>query len=475
MSELSVYINDQYYKIRIEPGWTTLYLVRNVLNLTGTKESCSEGDCGACTVVVGKWDNDRFSYKSVNSCIYPAAKLNHAHLITIEGLSIESEMHPIQDYLLKYHGSQCGFCTPGIVMSLFAMFSKSSEQTRETIYSFLEGNLCRCTGYQSILEAGLSLATFYKNNPDNYYNFLPRYCLRIQTELKQTENGKKVSFISSKALDTKDTHVYYMPESLEEYFNIREYNPELKVINGGTDIMVEVNIKRNIPEELIDISNIKELQHIEKRDSQLLIGSAVTYDQLIQNMLIKKEFPIFEKIVKLIASQQIRHTGTLSGNIANASPVGDMACVLLGLDAQLALVSHNSRVVKLRDFYLNYKMTILNPDEIIQFIILPLKKAFIHFEKSTKRQAVDISAVVSFFYIDEEYARLSIGGVASIPTLIEFERNDFDNYLSDSQSLIKYIQEQFEPIDDVRGSKVYRNLLIKNHIIAHLDAFKRGV
>lgn len=466
MNEINFYINDKHYTQRLEPGWTALYLLRNVLKLTGTKESCSEGDCGACTVAIGQYEGENFVYKSVNSCIYPAVKLHNTHLISIEGLSIDREIHPIQEFLLEHHGTQCGFCTPGIVMSLFSLFSIKINPDKEDILKFLEGNLCRCTGYQTILDAADSLCNYYQKNPETYDCFMPVYCAEIQAELKKGLNLTTIASISSSALERKETHKYLIAYTIDEFINISNKNPQAKIINGGTDIMVEVNIKRQIPEELIDISKIKELKKIEFTDDTLTIGGAVTYDELSCNYEISQKFQILKHIISQIASQQIRHTASISGNIANASPVADMATCLLAFDAELSLISkENQRVIKLKDFYLDYKKTILQKKELIKAIIIPVKKAFVNFEKSTKRKAVDISAVVSCCYIDEEIIRLAFGGVAAIPKVFTFEKQE---------DIINQLLSEFSPLSDVRGSKEYRNILIKNHIQSHLQKFNGG-
>ncbi len=468
MNEINFYINDKHYTQRLEPGWTALYLLRNVLKLTGTKESCSEGDCGACTVAIGQYNNDNnFIYKSVNSCIFPAVKLHNTHLISIEGLSIDREIHPVQEFLLEHHGTQCGFCTPGIIMSLFALFSIKINPEKEDILSFLEGNLCRCTGYQTILDAAESLYSYYQKNPNAYECFMPSYCAEIQTELRKNKSSTTIASVSSAALERNETHKYLMPYTIEDFLNISNKNPQTKIINGGTDIMVEVNIKRQIPEELIDISKIAELQKTEFINNTLIIGGAVTYDDLSGNNEIIQKIPALKHIINQIASQQIRHTASISGNIANASPVADMATCLLALDTELTLIlKDNQRTVKLKDFYLDYKKTILQQNELIKNIIIPVKKAFVNFEKSTKRKAVDISAVVSCCYIDDEIIRIAFGGVAAIPRVFEFKKED---------DIVNKLLSEFSPLSDVRGSKEYRNILIKNHIQSHLQKFEGGI
>lgn len=477
MSIIECYINGDFYKYKIEPGWSTLYFIREILQLTGTKESCSEGDCGACTVVVGKWNDGRFDYQSVNSCIFPAAKLHGCHLLTIEGIAPENNIHPIQRFLLEHHGAQCGYCTPGIVLSLFSLFSKGYDLCREDIYKFLEGNLCRCTGYLSILEAGESLISFYQQNPENYQNFLPDYCLSVEASLKYFQYNEDLSFISTRAVETDDTVSYMVPSTRHSLFSLLKKFPDAKIINGGTDLWVDINIRRIIPQHIIDISNISGLPLIEETDQDIIIGACVTYQMLYDSPLIGKHIPEIQKVISRIASQQIRHTASITGNIANASPVADMATVLLGLGASIVIMNEeNENEIALKDFYLDYKKTVLNQGDIIKQIIIPKAKRFCNFEKSTKRIAVDISAVVSFINVtfQENQVKellLSFGGVAAYPKLAFSCSADLEHYLEtgDSTELIEKITSQFTPISDVRGSKDYRALLIKNHLISHLN------
>ncbi len=476
MGLIECYINGDFCKFKIEPGWSTLYFIREILHLNGTKESCSEGDCGACTVVIGQWENDKFVYNSVNSCIFPIAKLNNCHLITIEGIADNDKLHPIQQFLLDHHGAQCGFCTPGIVLSLFSLFSKGMCQSRESIFAFLEGNLCRCTGYLAILDAAEAVSTYYQKNPELYESFYPEHFQDIQLSLKDYKN-KELNFFSTKAVETYDTVSYFIPVLKSSVFTLLKKFPDAKIINGGTDLWVDINIHRNIPQTIIDISKISELSQIIEDERNIIVGSTVTYQMVCDNETIKKHFPILSNIISKIASQQIRHTATLAGNIANASPVADMATVLLGLGASIVIMNedHESSVL-IKDFYLDYKKTILNQGDIIKQIIIPKQNCFFNFEKSTKRIAVDISAVVSFINVEIyqgciKNITLSFGGVSAFPKLAYSDLSDLDliNKRSDFEGFINHIQEQFNPISDVRGSREYRLLLIRNHCLAHLE------
>lgn len=476
MSNLECYINDRFYSIKIDAGWTTLHLLREVIGLTGTKESCSEGDCGACTVAIGRWENDQFLYRSINSCIYPAAKLHGAHLISIEGLSIDREMHPIQEILLDCKGTQCGFCTPGIVMSLFSLYAQGPSHSKEETFAYLEGNLCRCTGYLSIIEAGQHIQAYYQKNPEEYNKFLPAYCHDIIQKLKNIPSQKMI-YTSSLSIEKEETHTYIHAKTMNDLSEAFKKYPSAKIICGGTDLMVEANIRRILHPILLDISEIPELKSIEIRDNHIIIGAGVTYDQLYTSPIIRQELPEFQNIISSIASQQVRHNGSIGGNIANASPVGDLACALLGLDAKLMIYrDHEFYKVHLKDFYIDYKKTILNSNEIIFAIILPRDNHLIHFEKSTKRKAVDISAVVSLFCIKKDQsARLSFGGISACPRVIDVSKDELTELREHQEYLETFtsnVQEKFQPLSDVRGSESYRRILIANHILSHIEAMK---
>lgn len=475
MNFLECYINDQYHKVLIEAGLTTLKLIRDKLSLTGTKESCSEGDCGACTVVIGCFEDDVFTYKSVNSCIYPATKLNNCHLITIEGLSIEQELHPIQEFLLKRHGTQCGFCTPGIVMSIFALFSVSPNPSDEMILSFLEGNLCRCTGYLSILESAKDVREFYQTHPEEYLSFFPDYCIRVQNQLKKNTCKNDIYFSSDEVL-REATHTYLLPKTLKEFFEHSQKYDNYKIINGGSDVMVEVNIKRQIPKVFIDISNIQALNQIYCTKCFLTIGAGVSYHKLFMHSQVQEVFPVFKEIISLIASEQVRNIATIGGNIANASPVADFATVLLGLNAELEIVGHQQkRNIYLDDFYLDYKKTALQKNEIIYQINIKKVSKFCSFEKSSKRKSVDISALVSFFNVTDYGIFIAFGGIAPYPVKISIDTLEFISAIdceTEQKKLINEIQQKFSPLSDVRGSKEYRNILIKNHLISHFEKYR---
>ncbi len=482
--KLSCWVNGNRLEEIIPPGITALELLNGRLSLHGTKSSCNEGDCGACTVLVARRKGRRVIYQAVNSCLYPAVRLQGKHLITIEGLAVGGELHPIQTALLDRHGTQCGFCTPGFVMSLLGMFLNNPRPNREEILAALEGNLCRCTGYDSIMQA----AELARDRLDGKQDLLPASLRKVERHLKEdftVHAGKPVSNEEGFA-----TIGYHAPASLQELWQIlRSFrsDSDFKFLAGGTDLMVLVNIQHIHYPHLIDLTNLAELEHISSDARSLHIGANVTLAQLQQDKSVHKHFPLLEQAIRQMASTQIRNTATLAGNLANASPVADGAATLLALGAEAVLSSEaGDRKVPLAAFFHSYKQTELGVREIIREIVLPLprgKSHFCNFIKSAKRKAVDISGVVSAIDLEHKNgritkARISFGGVAPYPALAEKTMA----YLKGKKLLPGFIEEaamlaagEFAPISDVRGSDAYRALLIRNHVISHLTAFRDSI
>lgn len=471
-TRISFFLNGQAKSLDIAPGLSSLDLLNKELHLYGTKCSCNEGDCGACTVVLAHPFEGNIIYEAINSCLYPAARLHGKHLITIEGLGSDAELHPIQKAILEHHASQCGYCTPGFVMSMFALFASTQNPDREAIMSALEGNLCRCTGYQSILEAALEIAL--NHDPAS---IVPAWCRELEPEL----------FAFNTPLETINRSVashflidnYYKATNTQELLALLAAHPEASLIAGGTDIMVQVNISRKHFKALIDLGDIPELQKISIRPDGLHIGSGVSYSQIKDSGIVRGDFPALIEMIRLIASKQIRNFGTLAGNIANASPIGDSLPLLLVYDAMLILESARGlRELPLQEFFLAYRKTALNPGEYIREIILPIppRSAFIRAKKSTKRKSVDIASVVSAMRIDCASGKvvkavLAFGGVAATPMISSrFEAlMKQDNPLS-AEDIAKTVAEEFKPLSDVRGSAECRSQMVINHILEHLEA-----
>ncbi len=479
---ISFWLNGKLQGLCVPPGMTVLEMLNDKLALSGTKSSCNEGDCGACTVIIGQKKDAIVQYNAVNSCIYPAYRLNGKHLITVEGISAKSALHPIQTALLDEHGTQCGFCTPGFVMSMLGLFLNQKNPSDEEILAALEGNLCRCTGYDSIFKAAKLANDKLKKNED----LLPARLRKVEIQMK--EQIPPVCFDEIDNMEGWETKTCFLPKSLSELWDnigVCKQTGHCKLIAGGTDLMVQANIQHIHYTHLIDLGNIKELHGIKLEKGEINIGANVTMTQLLKSEIIQKYLPVLIKALNQMASTQIRNSATLAGNIANASPVADGATTLLALEAKVILASkNNERTVKLANFYHGYKKTVLKSDEIIKAFTISIPaetNVFMSFIKSAKRKAVDISGVVSMLVIEYKNgtitkAVLSFGGVAPYPALATKTMAFLSKKkLEDSwfKNAGETAMREFKPISDIRGGEEYRSLLIKNHVIKHLNALLR--
>lgn len=476
-NRISFYMNGKAVSADLPPAITTLDYINISCGLYGTKCSCNEGDCGACTVVIAYVREGAVWYEAINSCLYPAAKLHGKHLITIEALGSPDNLHPIQEAMLRHHSTQCGYCSPGFVMSAFALFATKLKPSREEILAALEGNLCRCTGYESILKAMEELSG--SQSPEK---IVPAWARAIEPQLFTFKTSPE--YVKTDSASLHSAHAYHLPATLEETFSLLDQYPEARIINGGTDIMVQVNIARLKIPVLIDISTMDALRKVTLKPDGVHIGAAITYSDLENSGIIKTDLPWLLELTKLLASRQIRNFGSLSGNIANASPIGDSLPLLLVLDASLLLASKASeRQIPLKEFFLSYKKTALAAGELIKEVVIPIpaRDAYIKFTKGAKRKSVDISAIASGIFVEQDAdgiintARLALGGAAEIPRLSVNFGTITGKKLPDidPQELASQVAAEFQPISDVRGSADYRSTLIRNHVLKYLDDLKR--
>lgn len=417
-------------------------------------------------------------YKAINSCLYPAAKLHGRHLITIEGIGTPEQLHPIQQALLEHHGTQCGYCTPGFVMSMFALFAMYRKPDREQIMAALEGNLCRCTGYQSILDAAEELSGIL--DPETT---VPKWCRNVEAELYTFRVPAQMVLHHETA--ERSVHRYLVPEDMKSLFDYIAVEREAVFIAGGTDIMVQRNISRKKFPVLIDLSRVPDLQKLYLQRDGLHIGAAVTYSTLQASGILKTDYPVLHGLIRLIASLQIRNFGTLAGNIANASPVGDTIPLLMVMDASLRLQSEQEmNHVPLDEFFIGYRKTALQKGEFIKEVIIPPpdRKAYLKTIKSAKRKSVDISAVVTAVRVKQEEgiivkASLALGGVAATtvlsPSFSALLQNQKPADL-DENAISEAVAKEFTPLSDVRGADEYRSQLIRNHIKIYLQDLKEG-
>ena len=439
---------------------SVLELLRTTLGQTGTKEGCASGDCGACTVAIGEPDaSGEFVYRSANACITPAHQLEGCHLVTVEGLAEGDRLHPAQAAMVDCHGSQCGFCTPGIVMSLFTLYEQQRRApaplTQERLEAALGGNLCRCTGYRPIRDAALAMGDYPAADPEWI----------ADAELGQRLDGQAA------ASDTADTGHYVAPRDLAALRALKAERPHARLVAGATDLWLETTQQLRALDDLIDVRRVAELNAIDETDAGWWIGGAVTLARLMP--LLAEPYPAFEHLMHRFASSQIRHRATLGGNIANASPIGDTPPVLLALDARLRLDGpRGERELPLAEFFLDYRRTALADDEFIAAIFLPrpVNGHRLKVWKLSKRREDDISAVLGAFAwrLEEGLMRdvhLAFGGMAAIPRRAPVAEAALEGRAPDAEAFAaarQALAEELTPMTDVRGSAEYRRLAAGN-------------
>ena len=449
---------DQIVKVKNPDSIETLLnYIRTNLKKTGTKEGCAEGGCGACTVVLGELKNNEINYKAINSCITFLPTLQGKQLILVEDLtSKDGSLHPVQEAMVNCHGSQCGFCTPGFVMALFSMFKKHSKFNEDVIKDSIAGNLCRCTGYQPIIKAAKSLK--HKNKADHF----------SKNEKKIINLLKKISNKSIKIYQ-KDKK-YFAPRYVLELKKILKKNINADFLSGGTDLSLGVTKERKDINSIIYMNSIRELNYIKNNNEYIDVGASTPLIDL--EIYIKKYYPDFTKILKRYGSPQIRNVGTVAGNIATASPIGDCLPLLLSLNAKVVLQDlKKTKVLSLDSFFINYRKTKLKKGQFIHSIRIPLfKNNIFKAYKVSKRFDDDISSICAAFNLEIvknkiQSVRIAYGGMAEIPKRAVFSEKILLNALFTEETIHKAkeaLEKDFKPISDVRASGSYRMNVAKN-------------
>ncbi|MBK7029592.1 MAG: xanthine dehydrogenase small subunit [Bacteroidales bacterium] len=444
------------------PSTTVLNYLRSLPGFKGVKEGCAEGDCGACTVVVASLNEmGRLEYNAINSCLVFLPWLHGKQLITVEHLAKGRDLHPVQQSMVDLYGSQCGFCTPGIVMSLFALHKNSLTPTRENAISSLSGNLCRCTGYQPILEAAMLAIS-----SDGYDQFSNDETLVIDY-LKPLQ-GQSLKFLQSQ-------QEYFRPVQLTEALDFHLLHPEFLIASGATDIALKQSKKHEFLPKILDISAIRELKTIEEKNDCWIIGSGVSFQQLNQPMAAG--IPMIQEVCKVFASQQIRNLATLGGNIGSASPIGDSLPVLIALEADVVLISkEKSRQVSMEQFILGYRKTDLLPGELIGKIIIrkPSPDSKFRYFKVSKRRELDISTVslAAHLNIDNQdqivHVILTFGGMAEKPVRTRITKEWLLGRAwtpENAEKASELLKTELFPISDARSGKEGRNLMASNLLL----------
>jgi len=441
---------------RVEPTRTVLQYLREDLLRMGSKEGCAEGDCGACTVVIAQLAGDALEYRAVNACIQFLPTLDGKALFTVESLKADDgSLHPVQQSMVDYHGSQCGFCTPGFVMSMFALYKNSPAPTRAEIDDALSGNLCRCTGYRPIIDACIHMYD-YPAPPDNDAQLIE--------QLRALQHQQGVSLELEQAR-------YYAPATLDELANLYQQNPDAQILAGGTDVGLWVTKQlRELP-LLIYLGNVAELKKLKLSQDSIEVGAAVTLNEAAVE--IARHYPELTDMFRRFASVQERNAGTLVGNIANGSPIGDSMPALIVLNTRVKLRQGNAvREIALADLYLDYMENALQAGEFIEAIEIPPREESILLRcyKLSKRFDQDISAVCMAIVrrLDGDNVaeiRIALGGMAAIPKRATLTEQLLNGSKWDEPSITAAMQkmaEDFAPLSDMRASADYRSRATAN-------------
>ena len=463
----------------INPNTTVLEWLRDN-QLVGTKEGCASGDCGACTAVIGEIvtnnKSSKVEYKSINTCMALAYGLVGKHLVTVEGLAEEGKLHPSQKAMVLENGSQCGFCTPGFVMSLFALYQNKNSVDLHQINEALSGNLCRCTGYKPIIAAAFSMFNEKSDEPLDYYKKNQKNITKILGELN---NPKHISLSYKKS---NKTIKYDAPSTINELSNVLINSTSANIIAAGTDLSLEITQSMKEFSHIVSVNQVIELKEIKDNAKELEIGAAVSYEDAASCLITN--WPDLGPFLQRFASLPIKNWATIGGNIANASPIGDMPPVLIALDAKLKLRKGPvSRTINLEDFFITYKKTVIQQGEFIESIIIPKpsenQRLITH--KMSKRYEDDISAVCMAINITStnnkpESFKIAFGGMSGIPQRSNILENFLlKNWQEDNIAALSYkvLKEEFSPFTDVRATSEYRLQvsanLIKKTILMYQD------
>lgn len=465
---LLMYVNGKRCQIRGEAAFASLAdFLRRELTLVGTKVVCAEGDCGACTVLAGRLDGNSLRYETVDSCIHYLYQLDCKHVVTVEGLRRGPDLHPVQQALVAHHGSQCGFCTPGFVMALAGLFEQRPSANREQMQLALTGNLCRCTGYLPIVEAGLAL------DPRNLMT-LPQRCTSqamIDDLLEHSAKPVLLDTSASQALDGAARRVFFSPRLWQEAVDFKAGHPESVIVSGGTELGVLRNKQAFDPPVLLSLTSVPGLSEIACEGRTIVIGANVTWTQIEAYM--KEAVPEFYKIIIRFGSPQIRNVATLVANVAHGSPIADSLPFLFITDAELEVVSQRgTRRLSVNNFYKGYKTKDLAADEIITrvFIPLPATDELLKLYKISRRNDLDIATFGAGIRVQKDgniirRAFIAYSGVA--PTVVRLLGTE--TFLQGKPFVEETFQQagqearrEINPICDVRGSRDFRLQLAEN-------------
>jgi len=442
----------------VPPSRTLLEVLREDLGCTGTKEGCGEGDCGACTVVVGEAEGGRMSYRAVNSCIKLAHSVDGQALWTVEDLAAaDGTLHPAQEAMVQCHGSQCGFCTPGFVMSLFGMYQNHVCQgraiTRELAQQDLSGNLCRCTGYRPIFDAAQQMAA------------LPAVAV------DEADLLSKLKLLAQNRQGPEADSTYNAPRTLAGLLAARAAQPDAQIVAGCTDVGLWVTKMHRQFDQVLDLTRVEELRRVEHYPHHVAIGAAVTLADAFAALVADR--PQLQAFAQRFAGLPVRNAGTLGGNVANGSPIGDSMPLLIALGANVVLMSvRGHRELPLESLYTGYRKNLMVKDEVLAWIKVPkpVPGEMLKVYKISKRYDDDISAVCLALNLQIENgkvvkASIGAGGVAATPVRAAHTEAALTGrpWSQDTvRQAITTLRAEFSPISDMRASGAYRSEVLGN-------------
>lgn len=447
---------------RVSPTETLLDYLRLSCKLRGSKEGCGEGDCGACTVLVGKIVDDELVYESVNACIRFVGSLDSCHVVTIEHLrGSDGGLHPVQKAMIDFHGSQCGFCTPGFVMSLYGLWMRNPKPADAQIEKALQGNLCRCTGYEAIMRAARAISDYGTLMEDP----LAAERAHVITQLNALRDGARVEVGSGKER-------LIVPADLTDFATVLADEPKATIVAGSTDVGLWVTKMMRDISPVVFIGHLTELRTVSEKDGIITIGAGVTYTEAFA--FLAKRIPALGSLINRIGGEQVRNMGTIGGNIANGSPIGDTPPPLIALNATLTLrKGAERRTIPLEEFFIAYGKQDRQPGEFVEavHVPVPLEGSQFSVHKISKRFEEDITATLGAFHLtlDNEgkvaSIRIAYGGMAATPkralaveaALIGQPWND-----ATVEAALDAYSSDYQPLSDMRATADYRLLVAKN-------------
>ena len=496
---ISFYLNDQPIYTAEPPASALLDFVRYHEHLMGTKIGCREGDCGACTVLVGELaaDGQRIAYQSMTSCLTPLGNVHGKHVVTVEGINQASgQLTPVQQAIVDHNGAQCGFCTVGFVMSLTSHSLAETLATEQSTRAAIDGNICRCTGYKALERAAAALTAELAERPTtssvkwlSEKQFVPAYfeempaqlaALRTETAAAEAPVAAGKSHAANGSAGSTSPRGHFQSQNGHDSSHFPHATHPL--LSGGTDLLVQrLDELREQPVRLLFDQSGR--RGVRQNGGYVVLGAATTASQLLESEVMLGLLPRLPEYLKLVSSTPIRNMGTVAGNFVNASPIGDLTIVFLALGADVTLLNAAgaSRVLPLAELYLSYKKLAKTADEQVIEISFPAPQAgeLFNFEKVSKRTHLDIASVNTAAWLRLENgvisaARLSAGGVGPVPLLLAHMGDYLVGRELSAETVAganEVMQAEISPIGDVRGTAAYKRLLLRQLLFAHFLRF----